>query len=149
MDNEVGRPPPLAAVNEVGNILNGADDPVAQQRFFWGNTPGNQAIEELKECYEKIVFWRKNLFMLPKGSSGKDYIKEVTRLVNEWLVESPIRKCAMYALHVMPALLFQKPSKFSRSKDHVAALNRMLKKWKNGEFLQHLREATTLQSRLP
>ena len=31
MDNEVSRPPPLAAVNEVDNDLNGADDAVTEQ----------------------------------------------------------------------------------------------------------------------
>ena len=61
MDNEVGRPPPLAAMSEVDN-LNGTDDAVEEQQFFWGNTPGNQATEELKECYEKIVFWCKNVY---------------------------------------------------------------------------------------
>ena len=50
----------------------------------------------------------------------------------------------MYVLHVMPALLLQKPSKPSKSKDHVAALKRRLEKLKNGEFLQLLREATAL-----
>ena len=147
MDDEAGRPPPLLAVNRVGNNLNGADDAVAEQQFFWGNKPGNQAINDWKECYEKIVFWHKNLYMLPKGSSGKDYITEITSLINEWLIESPIRECAMYALHVMPTLLLKKSPKSSKSKDHVDALKRMLEKWKNGEFLQLLREATALKSR--
>ena len=89
MDDEASRPPPLLAVNRVGNNLNGADDAVAKKRFFWGNTPGNQAV---KECYEKIVFWHKNLYMLPTGSSGKDFTREITRLINEWLIESPIKK---------------------------------------------------------
>ena len=84
MDYEVGRPPPLAAMNGVNSNLNDADDVVAEQQFFLGNTPGNKVIEE---CYEKIVFWRKNLHMLPKGSSDRDYIKEITRLINEWLIE--------------------------------------------------------------
>ena len=84
-----------------------------------------------KERYEKIVIKRKILFMLPKESSGKDYIKEIPRLINEWLIESPIRKCAMYILHVIPALLLHKPSKPSKSKDHVAALKRRVEKWKN------------------
>ena len=75
MDDEVDRPLPLAAVNEADNQLNDTDDAVILE-----NTPQNQAIEELKQCYEKIVFWRKNLFMLPKGSSGKDYIKEIIRI---------------------------------------------------------------------
>ena len=146
MDDEVGRPPPSTAVNEVNNNINGADDAIAEQQFFWGNTLRNQAIEELKQCYEEIVFWRKNLFMLPKRSSSKDYIKEIARMINEWLIGSPISECAMYALHVMPALLLQKPSKCSERKDHVAALKRRLKKWK---FLQLLREAGALQSLLP
>ena len=50
MDDGVGRPAPLVTVNEVENNLNGIHDAVAEQQFFWGNTPGNQAIEELKEC---------------------------------------------------------------------------------------------------
>ena len=70
-------------------------------------------------------------------------------MINEWLIESPIRESAMFALHVMPALLLQKPSKSSKSKDHVDVLKRRLEKLKNREFLQLLREATTLQSRLP
>ena len=134
MDDDVGRAPPSAAVNEVDSNLNGTDDAVAEQQFFWGNTPGNQAIEELQECYEKIMFSRKNLFTLPKGSSGKDYIKEITRMINERLIGSPIRECVMYALHVMPALLLQKPSKSSKSKDHVDALKRRLGKWKMESF---------------
>ena len=48
----------------------------------------------------------------------------------------------------MFALLLQKPSKLSKSKYHVDALKWRLEKQKHGEFLQLLREATTLQSRL-
>ena len=56
MDDEVGRPPPLAAVNGVDNNINGTDDAVTQRQFFWGNAPANQTVEKLKECYGKIVF---------------------------------------------------------------------------------------------
>ena len=34
MDDEVGRPPPLAAVKEVDNNLNGADYAVAGKQIF-------------------------------------------------------------------------------------------------------------------
>ena len=34
MGNEAGRPLPLAALNEVDNGFNGADDAVAEQQFF-------------------------------------------------------------------------------------------------------------------
>lgn len=123
--------------------------PVVQQLFMWGQLNGDQATRELKECYEKVVYWRKNIFMLPKGASGKDYIRETTRLINGWTTESPIKECAMYAIHVMPALLLQKPAKTSKSRHHVEALTRRLKLWQNGEFDQLFREADTLQKRLP
>ena len=106
-------------MDEVDNSLNGTDDAVGERQLFWGHTLENQASEELKECYEKIVFWRKYLYMLPKG---KDYIKENTRLIDEWLVESQIRESVMHTLHLMPSLLLQKPSKSSKSKDQVDAL---------------------------
>ena len=125
------------------------EQPVVEQQFMWGQLNGDQAARELKECYEKIVYWRKNIFMLPKGSTAKDYIKETTRLINECIAESPIKECAMYAVHVMPALLLQKPAKNSKSKHHVEALNRRLKLWQNGEFDRLLREADALQKKLP
>ena len=46
----------------------------------------------------------------------------------------------------MPTLLLKKSSKSSKSKDHVDAPKQRLEKWKNGEFLQLLRELTALKS---
>ena len=54
--DEVSGPPTLAAVNEVDNNLNDVKYAVAEQQFFWGNKPGNQAIEELMDFYEKKSF---------------------------------------------------------------------------------------------
>jgi len=55
----------------------------------------------------------------------------------------------MKAIHVMPALLLQKPSKTSKSKDHVYALERRLEIWHKGNLRSLLNEAETIQSRLP
>lgn len=49
----------------------------------------------------------------------------------------------------MPALLLQKPSKTSKSKDHVRALERRLEQWRKGEFIQLLNEAEATQLRIP
>ena len=51
--------------------------------------------------------------MLPRGAAGKNYIEEATRLMKLWINDTPLRKIALKAVHVMPALLFQKPSKSS------------------------------------
>ena len=39
----------------------------------------------------KIVFWRKNLFLLPSGACSKRYIEEITWLLNEWNSDSPLK----------------------------------------------------------
>ena len=49
---------------------------------------------------------------------------------------------------VMPSLFLQKPSKVSKSKDHVAALERRLKLWHSGNILELLKEAQTIQEGL-
>ena len=49
---------------------------------------------------------------------------------------------------IMPALLLQKPSPKSKSKDHADALKRRLHLWEKGDFLELLQECQTLQNRL-
>jgi len=31
-----------------------------------------------------MTVWRKNLFLLPKGKTGKDFITEMIKLVQQW-----------------------------------------------------------------
>ena len=72
----------------------------------------------------------------------------MTRLVNSWVNDSPIKDVALKALHVMPALLLQKPSKKSKSKDHTNALERRMNLWTKGELLALFDECVTIQERL-
>ena len=53
---------------------------------------------------------------------GRTFFEEVTRLMKLWINDTPLRKIALKAVHVIPALLLQKPSKTSKSKDHYAVL---------------------------
>ena len=52
----------------------------------------------------------------------------------------------MVAIHVMPALLLQKPSK--KSKDHTKALERRLKLWDEGKIDYLFHEGRTIQDNL-
>ena len=72
--------------------------------------------------------------MLATGAAGKKYISETTRLMSAWLNDSPLKDLAFKAIHIMPNLLLQKPSKTSKSKDHTLPLERRMKLWENGEF---------------
>ena len=116
-----------------------------QPLYKWGNYGDKVFEKNLSDAYEQIVYWRKNLFMLPTGKAGKRYINETTRLMNAWTEESPLQKVAFKAIMVMPSLLLQKPSKNSKSRDHIAALERRLLLWHSGEILDLLKEAQTIQ----
>ncbi|XP_057301658.1 uncharacterized protein LOC130636080 [Hydractinia symbiolongicarpus] len=72
----------------------------------------------------------------------------MTRLINLWIADSPMKPISLKALHVMPSLLLQKPSKKSKSKDHTKALERRLTLWENGELLKLFDEAVAIQERL-
>ena len=34
---------------------------------------------DLEETHEQIVYWRKNVFMIPTGAYGKKFINEIAR----------------------------------------------------------------------
>ena len=102
----------------------------------------------LSTIYEQIVYWRKNLFLLPSRKAGKQYIDETTKLMNEWLIESPLKDIAFKATLIMPNLLLQKLSKNSKAKDHLKALERHLESWISGDLPELLKEAETIQKSL-
>ena len=101
---------------EVTNVFS----PVAS--FVWGERDGTLFTDNLIGSYEKRVFWRKNLFLLPTGNAEKRYIKEVTRLFNALTQDTPLRSISLKAIHTMPVLLLQNPSKTSKRRDHLDAL---------------------------
>ncbi len=102
----------------------------------------------LNVVYEKIVFWRQNLFRLPSGNAGKRFIREVTRLVNSWVEDSSIKTISLKAIMIMPALLLQKPSRKSKSKEHTTALSKRLELWEKGDLFNLLHEGETIQKNL-
>ena len=91
---EPGQPPPEPPDIDTDPV---AEEPLLEEieRFYWGEVSGSQISKEINACYEKIVFWRRNLFMLPNGAAGKNFIREVTRLLNSWVENSPMKSIAM------------------------------------------------------
>ena len=102
----------------------------------------------VNQIYEKIVFWRSNLFLLPTGKSGRNFILELTRLINAWVDNSAMKDISLKMIMIMPALLLQKPSRTSKSKDHSKALERRLSLWEEGRLTELLFEAETIQETL-
>ena len=126
-----------------------ADEPSTQSvQYIWGKYKDHEFEKNLSQVYEIVVFWRKILFLLPSGKAGRKFIGEVSRLMSEWLHDSPLKDIAFKAIMVMPSLLLQKPSQKSKSKDHLRALERRLELWESGEVVELLTESVTIQENL-
>ena len=65
--------------------------------------------------------------MVPAGASGKRFAIEITRLFDQWTNDIPLKSIALKAIHLVPALLLQKPSIKLKARDHLIALERRLK----------------------
>ena len=85
-----------------------------QLLYKWGDFDDKTFEKNVQHAYDVIVYWRKNLFLLPTGKFGKSYIDENTRLMNAWVEDSPLKNIAFKAIMIMPSLLLQKPFKNSK-----------------------------------
>ena len=94
-------------------------------KYIWGSYKYYDFEKHLSTDYEKIVFWKKNLFLLPPGKAGRRFLKEVSRLMNDWLQDSPLKDIAFKA--IMPKL----------KKD--GALERRVDLWESGELMELLK----------
>ena len=112
----------------------------------WGERNLREVSKKIQD--ERLVFWKKNLLMLPTGAAAKKCITETTKLMNGWTDNSPLKGIAFTVIHVIPSLLLQKPSKTSKAKDHLKALERRTDLWINGNIDEHLFEGETIQSHL-
>ena len=62
---------------------NGTCSVPRKQKCHWGSMDSIQQIsQELDHCYNTIVTWRKNFFLIPSGNASKNFICELTRLIN-------------------------------------------------------------------
>ena len=113
----------------------------------WGKS-GAEVLATCEAIYKEIVLWRRNIFLLPSGASGKLFIEEMTKVVTLFTSGSSKDSLAMVLLMIMPALLLQKPSKRSKSALHVEVLKRRLEKWQEGDLESLVKEGRTIQKRM-
>ena len=142
----------ILAVDKKLLIENVSDNQVSEQTmcflYKWAEYDNITFERNVNYVYEKVVYWRKNLFLLTTGKAGQCYIDEITKLMNDWAHDSPLKEIAFKAIMLMPNLLLQKPSKRSKSKDNILALERRMCLWYEGNVLELLKEGETIQKSL-
>ena len=117
--------------------------------FSWGSLNGADFTKLLDNTYNEVIHWRRNCFSVPTGKDGREFVSEVARLYQAFGSASALESVALKATIVLPILLLQKPSKVSKTKNHVKCLERRLQHWVIGDLEELTREGRTIQQRLP
>ena len=99
----------------------------------------------IDDAYNEVTTWRKNTFLIPYGKTGRDFIDQLTKLIDDWNNRSPMQHLALKAAIVLLATALQKPRQRSKAKKHQECLE---KRWRNGEIESLLREGRMIQRRL-
>ena len=68
------------------------------------------------EAYSQVVHWRKNLFLVTYGKIGKDFIDELTLLINDWNYETESQHVALKEFFLLQTVGIQKPGPKSEAK---------------------------------
>ena len=94
--------------------------------FSWGDVDGGTFCNHIDEAYQTIVQWRRNIFELPYGEIGKDFISEMSKCIKGYANDAAMKCVTLKVALVMPPLLLQHPHSRSKSKGNKKCLERHL-----------------------
>ena len=118
----------------------------------WGKRSDGSTIvlssSTIINAYNEIVRWKKNVFLVPYGKIGREFIDQVTSHINDWNNSSDNCHVSLKAAFVLLAVGLQKPGLKSKAKDHQDALAKRLVLWREGEISKLLRECKIIQGRI-
>ena len=103
----------------------------------------------INKAYNEILHWRHNLFSFPSGSAGNSFVQEVARLLQAFADSSSMECVGMKAVVILQVLILQKPSRTSKTREHISHLKRRMDLWKAGNLSEILSEGRCIQDRLP
>ena len=123
-------------------------EPLGPANFVWGDFDGETFSKQIDEAYGEIVHWKRNLFVVPRGRSGTQFVCKLTRLLEGYSSATALESVGMKAVMVLPALLLQRPHHKSKDREHIARLEDRLSRWHDGDIASLLHEGRTIQDRL-
>ena len=122
---------------------------IKSNNIKWGSHTGEENIRKILEnCYDTIIKWKKNVFTLPRGKCGEDFLKELTRLLDLFVHKTKWQRLAMLLIHVFIPLMLQKPNAKSKPKDNAKYLTKRLQYWSSGDLNSLMNEGKEIQKRM-
>ena len=101
----------------------------------------------MKKAYDEVVHWKMNLFPVPFGKAGKQFVSELARLrlYRAFAEGSALESISLKAATVLTTLTLQKPYRNSKAKAHSHYLVHCLASWL-GDIDNMLNEGHTIQN---
>ena len=82
----------------------------------WGSLNNSHEIRsKIDEIYEEIISWKKNIFLLPRGRVGREFLIELTRLINLFNYSTKWKDVALSLVHIFVPI---RPCFFSHAISH-------------------------------
>ena len=119
--------------------------PTTGTDYIWGDLSRQVFPSVIDDAYTQTAHWKSNLFKVPSGSTGKQFVAEITCLFESFATESALEAVALKAAMTLPALLLQKPHAKSKVQEHTACLRRRLSLWDKGDIVELLKEGRAIQ----
>ena len=120
-----------------------------QGAIKWGNMTGWVEIsEKLDSMYQEIVCWKLNLFEVPKGKAGKDFIIELERLLSELTFRTNWKSLSLKLMHVFMPTMLQRPTSKSKPRQNSKFLKERLIWWSNGDLDSLIKHCRQIQTQL-
>ena len=142
---------PAPLIDEKKPDINGGLPPfnaMSSPVFKWGPRDALDFIKDVEHAYERTTKWRKNVFKIPSGQSGKHFTQALSFLFAAYGERSPTECIALKAAAIITPLLLQQPSGKPTYRDNVNHLTRRLLLWDEGNIKELLREGSTIQAQL-
>ena len=105
-------------------------------------------MKAIDDASMQVFHRRPNLFTVPSGACGKQFVAELARLFDAFSAESDLEAIALKAAMTLPSLMLQKPHAKSKTRDHISCLRRRLISWGKGDTEDLLKEGKALQKSL-
>ena len=149
-DSAIGiMPTPASQAPHQGQPVAPISSERQNENIRWGNATGFEEIRRrIQAAYETVITWELNLFLVPRGRNGKEFIGELTRLLQLFNTRSPWESLGLHLAQVFVPLMLQKPSAKSKPKDHLKYLGNRIDKWRNGDINCLVAEGTAIQERI-
>ena len=117
-------------------------------RAKWNGLQGKELFDTINDIYHEITTWQRNLFKVPTGRAGQDFVSEVNLSLQHFATGTLLESISLKIAFILFPLLLQKPSKKSKAKDHTVYLQKRINLLRTGKIYEIVHEGRAIQKRL-